>query len=54
VRILAADLSEEIAAAARLAANSRGGITLAVSAVSEALVIEWDQHILAAAFRAGT
>ena len=47
-RILVAEFIDEIAAAATLAANARGGITLIVRPAQEGLAIEADQQILAA------
>jgi hypothetical protein len=47
-RILVAEFIDEVAAAATLAANARGGITLIVHHAQEGLVIEADQQILAA------
>jgi signal transduction histidine kinase len=47
-RIVVAEFIDEVAAAATLAANARGGITLIVHNAQEGLAIEADQQILAA------
>ena len=47
-RMLVAEFIAEVGAAATLAANARGGITLIVHPAQEGLAIEADQHILAA------